>query len=309
MNNKDFYKILGVSEVATSDDIKKAYRELAKKYHPDKHKGDKSAEEKFKDISEANAVLGNPQKRKQYDQMRKLGAFGGGYGGGNPNVHFDDLSSMFGGARPRSQSKGGFSFDGFGDIFNQFFGNSAQGQGYSQQRSRGQDVTAEITVPFDVAARGGKQIIAFSKGGRTQKLSVKIPAGSDDGKNIRLRGQGEPSINGGAAGDVLLTIRVAKHPQFTREGLDIYSVASLNIFQAALGCKVRVQTLDSGIVELKIPAGTQPEKLFKLKGLGVQTGEKKGDHFVRVNLTVPKDLSSSAKKTLKELVNKEKFDL
>ena len=121
MDNKDFYRILGVPENASAEEIKRAYRELAKKYHPDKHKGNKGAEERFKDISEAHAVLGNAQKRRQYDQMRKFGAFNSS-GSGRGNINFEDFGSMFGGARARGQSKGGFAFDGFGDIFSQFFG-------------------------------------------------------------------------------------------------------------------------------------------------------------------------------------------
>ena len=310
MKNEDFYKILGIPENATADEIKRAYRELAKKYHPDKHKGNKNAEERFKNISEAHAVLSNVQKRQQYDQLRKYGAFNG-RGPGYGNMNFEDLGSMFGGARARGQSKGGSSFDGFGDIFSQLFGGGGQGQGggFSQRPSRGRDIESQNTVPFDVAAMGGKQVVSFSLGGKIQKISLTIPACSDDGKIIRLRGQGEPGTSGGQAGDLLLTLRVAKHPMFTRQGLDIYSTVSINVFQAILGTKVRVTTLDAGTVELKIAPGAQQGKLLKLKGLGVETAQSNGDHYVKVNLIVPEHLSQSAKKKLIEVTKSEKLDI
>ena len=310
MENKDYYKILGVSENATIDEIKKAYRELAKKYHPDRHKGDKKAEERFKEISEAHAVLSDPKKRQQYDQMRKFGAqFGGG--SGSYDFNFEDLSSMFSG-RGRSRSKGGFSFEsfGFGDLFSQIFGGGSQtsARGFSQTPIRGSDIMAEIMVPFDVAARGGEQVVTINRGGRTQKLSVKIPPASDEGKKIRLRGQGEPGVAGGPPGDLLLTIHVAKHPIFERKGLDIYSTVGINFAQAALGSKVRVQTFDKGTVELKIPAGTQNGKLLKLKGLGLSARGKTGDHYVKIQVMVPEYLSSRAKELLKEFAKEAGMD-
>ena len=303
---KDYYKILGVSENASSAEIKKAYRELAKKYHPDTHPNDKKAEERFKEISEAHGVLGNSKKRKQYEQMRKMGVFGGGRD--YSNVNFEDLSSMFGNARARTHSKGGFSFDSFGDIFSQMFSGGAAGHGFSNAQAKGRDIRAEITVPFEVALNGGKQIVMPSQGGKLKKLSVKIPAGIDDGKKIKLKRQGEPSIYGGPAGDILLTIKTAKHPLFERKGLDIHSSISINIVQAALGSKVRVQTFNKGTVELKIPAGTQNDKLFKLKGLGANVGDKKGDHFIKVQVVILNHLSAKAKELLKQFADEMKLE-
>lgn len=310
MSNKDFYKVLDVSENSSEADIKRSYRDLAKKYHPDKHKGDKVAEERFKDISEAYAVLSNPKKRQQYDHLRKYGAFNGG-GPNSGNMNFDDLGSMFSGARTRGQSKGGFSFDGFGDIFSQFFSGAGPGQqaGFSQQPTKGRDIGSQIIVPFDIAAKGGKQVVSFVKGGKTQKLSIKIPAGSDDGKIIRLRGQGEAGVRGGQSGDLLLTLQISKHPMFTRKGLDIYSNLNINVFQAILGTKTRIATLDSGTVELKITPGTQQGKLLKLKGLGVKTDAANGDFYAKINIVIPEKLSDSAKKKLVELAKNENIDL
>ncbi|NIA29531.1 MAG: DnaJ domain-containing protein [Actinobacteria bacterium] len=308
MTNKDYYKILGVSENASSADIKKAYRELAKKYHPDTHPNDKKAEERFKEISEAHGVLGDSKKRKQYDQMRKMGVFKGGRD--YSNINFEDLSSMFGNARARGHSKGGFSFDSFGDIFSQIFsgGRDAAGHGFSNVPAKGRDISAEITIPFEVALNGGKQIVTLSQGGKLKKLSVKIPAGIDDGKKIKLKGQGEPGIYGGPAGDILLTIKTGKHPLFERKGLDIHSTISINMVQAALGSQVRVQTFNKGTVELKIPAGTQNDKLFKLKGLGANVSDKKGDHYVKIRVAIPNHLSAKAKELLKKFADEMKLD-
>ena len=182
MPKNDFYDILGVSEKASNQEIKNAYRELAKKYHPDRHKGDKQAEERFKQISEAYSVLSDQKKRNQYDQMRRFGV-GGNYSGNSQNFNFEDLGSFFQGGF-KGQRGGGFG--GFGDIFSQIFGGE-QRSGFSQSRQKGQDVTAELTISFDMAITGGKQIFQIG----SKKISVNIPAGSEDGKKIRLRGQGQ----------------------------------------------------------------------------------------------------------------------
>lgn len=286
MNNKDLYKILGVSENASQDEIKKAYRELAKKHHPDRNPNDKENENRFKEISDAYSVLRDPDKRKKYDQMRKYGAGFGGQGAGQYQTHgfdFEDLGSMFGGSQ-----RGG----GFGSIFDQFFG------GFSGKQSavKGQDVSAEITVPFDVALKGGKQFFSYD----SKRLSVTIPSGTEDGKKIRLRGQGQPGLRNGPAGDLILTIRVAPHPHFTRKGRDLYTTKSINIVQATLGSKVRVMTYDKGAVDLKIPEGTQSGKRFKLKELGPEINGRRGDLYVHVNIQVPRNLNSNAKTKLKE---------
>lgn len=294
MTNKDYYQILGVSENASDQDIKKAYRELAKKYHPDKHKGDAQAEERFKEISEAYGVLNNPQKRAQYDQMRKYGAFGGDFSssGGYQNINFDDLGSMFSGGFRGKRSAG---FGGFGDLFSDLFGGGRESD-FSPRQQKGGDLSAELTVPFDVAISGGKQTIRVN----SKRLSVNIPEGVEDGKRIRLKGQGQPGLGGGPAGDLIVTIHVAPHPNFRRKGADLYSTLSINMVQAALGDKVRVSTYNKGAVDVKIPPGTQPGKTLKLTGLGIQANGKQGDHYVEIHLTIPQSLSPKAKDYLKK---------
>ena len=284
MANNDFYKILGVSEDASDSDIKRAYRELAKKYHPDKHKGDQNAENRFKEISEAYAVLGDSKKRAQYDQMRRYGGGSGNF----QNFNFEDLSEMFGGGfRGRRTAGGG----GFGDLFSEFFGGRG---GFSQRPQKGADISAELTIAFDVAVNGGKQMITVNG----QRLSVNIPRGIEDGKKIRLRGQGQSGLASGASGDLIITIHVAPHPTFQRKGGDIYSAVPVNIVQASLGAKVAVQTYDRGTVNLKIPPGTQHGKTLKLAGMGIDLNGRKGDHYVKVELTVPNNLDARSKKAL-----------
>jgi molecular chaperone DnaJ len=289
MANTNFYDILGVSENASDSEIKKAYRELAKKYHPDKHKGDASAEARFKEISEAYATLSDSKKRAQYDQMRRFG--GGNFSGNYQNVNFEDLGDLFGGSFGSFRGRRTAGGAGLGDLFGDLFGGS---QGFQQRPQKGQDISAELTVSFDVAIRGGKQMINING----QKLNVNIPAGTESGKKIRLRGQGQPGMSSGSSGDLIITITVAPHSHFRRKGADIYSTVPVNMVQAALGSKVSVNTYDKGAVNLKIPAGTQNGKLFKLRGMGINVNGVQGDHFVDVQLTVPEKLDTKSQKTL-----------
>ncbi|GAB4339689.1 MAG: J domain-containing protein [Calditrichia bacterium] len=297
---KDYYKILGVSETATPEEIKKAYRKLAVKYHPDKHAGDKSAEERFKEISEAYAVLSDPEKRKQYDLFRRNPFAGSGAGGFDfGNFQSGDFHINFG------QSGGGFE-DILGDLFG--FGNKRSARsnvwdifsGERQQSSRpqrGKDLETELEIPFTLAVNGGETYVKTLQG-KTVKL--KIPAGTEDGKKLKIKGQGSPSLYGGEPGDLYVTIKVLPDSRFERKGNDIYSTARISLAEAVLGTEIQVELVNGKKVKLKIPEGTESGKLFRLRGMGVQNGTLKGDHFVRVEIDVPKNLSSQQKKRFKE---------
>lgn len=313
----NFYKVLGVDEKASQDEIKKVYRKLAVKYHPDKNKGNKEAEEKFKEISQAYEVLSDEKKRAEYDEMRQnfgryfhqgQGARGraGGAGGGGQSFSFEDLGGM----------------NGMGDIFEQLFG--AQGGGGKGRRGgapggfggfggggftgreaiRGADVSADLTVPFDVAARGGEQTVTLSEegsrsGGKT--MTIKIPPGIEDGQTLRLTGKGSAG-GGGDAGDLLLRIRVAPHPVFRREGDAIVVDAEVDLAQAVLGGELRVPTLD-GDLTIKVPAGTQPGQQFRLKERGIhRKGHPRGDQRVAVKIQIPKHLSPKQKTLFEDFV-------
>lgn len=301
---KNYYKILGVSETASQEEIKKAYRKLAKKFHPDKHRGDKNAESKFKEISEAYAVLGDDKKRKEYDLLRK-NPFGGNF---NPQ----DFQSP-GGFRVKYGNKdGGFGGleDLLGSLFN--FGGGRQGTHRNQGEDifghnrpkpppKGSDVSTRLTIDFELAARGGETVVQTID---RKKVKLKIPPGTEDGKVMKLSGLGSPAPRGGKAGDLLVEIRVAPHPNLERKGNDIYSNRKINLTQAVLGTEIEVQTINHQKVKLKIPAGTDSGKLFRLKGLGIKTAHAKGDHYVRIEIETPKHLNSRLKKEFKEWAKK-----
>ncbi|MCK6621395.1 MAG: J domain-containing protein [Calditrichaceae bacterium] len=302
MNSQaNYYEVLGVREDASAEEIKKAYRRLAKEYHPDSRGGDKKAEEHFKKISEAYSVLGDPQKRQQYDLMRR-GGFSGfegfdyrGPGAGSYRVNFGDnvndigdiFSNLFGGGGRQGESL----FNNFEEIFHQ----------KKPPRARSADMESTITVPFEMAINGGETII---KTGGDRRVKIKIPAGIEDGKKIRIRGQGAPSKSGAEPGDLYLTIKVAAHPEFERRGNDIHSYLYINMAEAVLGAEVTVKTVSGKEVKLKIPPGTGSAKIFRLPGMGVKAETGPGDHFVRVEIDVPADLSMSQKREFREWARK-----
>ncbi len=287
MSKRDYYEVLGVSKNASDDEIKKAYRKLAIKYHPDKNPGDKEAEEKFKEISEAHEVLSDKQKRARYDQFGHAGV-NGAAGGGNP----------FGGQGGQYNFNGQtFNFDfgggGLDDILGNLFGFGARGR----RPMRGADYRASLTIDFKEAIFGTtKTITAEGK-----DIKLKIPAGIDDGMSIRLAGKGGPAPEGGQKGDLYIEIHVRPHKHLTREGAIILSEEHIDMVDAALGTEIDVETID-GNITMKVPAGTQSGTPFKLSGHGVpyRADGDRGPHIVTIIVDIPKKLTKKQKELLQE---------
>ena len=298
MELKDYYKILGVSETASEAEIKKAYRRLAKQYHPDQHPGDKAAEEKFKDIAEAYDVLSNKEKRAKYDQLRKYGSEipHGGFDFGNigGNVHFD-----FGQGGTTFTDGTPFDLD---ELFSQLFGGAGRDIFTRSRRrtTRGQDVQVQLEVPFEVAVNGGPYQFTVALDGQQKTLSINIPPGVEDGTQLRVPGQGLPGRSG-KPGDMIVQVHVGKHHFFERKGNDIYCEVPIDVTQAMLGTKIRVKTVHGKKVELKIPPGTQCGQTFRLRGMGIQTPDgRKGDQYVKINVQIPKYLTERQKELIRE---------
>lgn len=297
MAHTDYYKSLGLEKGATADEIKKAYRKLAIKYHPDKNPGDKSAEDKFKEINEAYAVLSDPQKKAQYDQFGSSG-FHQRYSQEDIFRGFD-VSDLF-----RDMGLGGSD-----DIFSRIFGaggggfqQQRGGRGFGARRQRGEDFTMELKVTFRDAYTGCEKKVAFAKNSKREELVVKVPAGVENGSRLRLQGKGGEGFGGGPAGDIYLTIIVGSDAQFAREGDDIVTERQISFSEAALGCSLEVPTLE-GTKRIKVPAGIQPGTKIRLKGLGFthmgSTG--KGDLYVKVGVRVPEALTPDQKVLLEKL--------
>ena len=285
MAGKDYYEILGVKKTASDDELKKAYRGLAKKWHPDKHKGDKDAENKFKEISEAYAVLSDKEKREQYD---RLGREAFGPGGANPFAGFDFSQFMGGGARGRKtggKRGGGGSID-FTDIFGDLFG----GGGFQSGPSRGSDVQAETTIDLRDAIHGSTLELRVGN----ERVKVRIPEGIADGQTLRVRGKGALGENGGPAGDLHLVVRVRPHPLFDRRGDDIHIELPITVGEAIRGAEIEAPTVH-GPVRMRIPPGTPAGKTLRLTGKGVnkKTGGA-GDQYCRIQIVVPPSAPSEA---------------
>ncbi|MCI5826116.1 MAG: DnaJ domain-containing protein [Arcanobacterium sp.] len=315
---KDFYASLGVQKSATQDEIKKAYRKLARTYHPDQNPGDKAAEEKFKEISEAYQVLSNEEDRKQYDAIRAMGAGGARFSAGGPGGGgFDDIFSMFNGGNGNVRfSTNGTSFGGAGspgldDILSQMFGgaaptrNSTGGYGaagasgaggfgsFLHRPQRGKDVTASISLPLRDAVSGATVKVNSGNG---RKVTAKIPAGVTDGQKIRIAGKGGAGANGGEPGDILITVHVEPHPVYELKGKDVYVNVPVSFDEAALGATIEVPTLHGDVVKVKIPAGSNTDKLLRVKGKGIASARAgAGNLFVRVKVVVPKQLSETSR--------------
>lgn len=365
---RDFYQVLGIPDTATPEEIKKTYRRLAKQYHPDANPDNAQAAERFKEISEAHSVLSDADKRKKYDQMRRLGAFDGGFrrGAGAPS----GANARGGTAGPGSAGPGGgpgfegFDFSdignfGLGDIFSSIFG-----RGGRREEGAADAIETVVEIPFRVAALGGKVpvrlplnetckqctgsgaapgakittctecngrgTVTFGQGGfavsrpcpqcrgrgtvpstpcptcggagevRVEKEAlITVPSATESGSKVRLRGQGQPPRPGEAAGDLVVTFQVQADRFFHRDGLDVLCEVPINLAQAVLGTRLRVRTLDGKKVVLRVPAGTQPGRKFRIKGLGLEKGERRGDQLVQVQVQIPEKLTPEQEELLK----------
>jgi len=310
MSGKDYYKILGVSKSASKDEIKKAYRKLALKYHPDQNQGDKAAEDKFKEISEAYAVLSDPEKRKQYDMFGAEGfnkkytqedifrdfdfgnlfrEFGFGSGGRGQNI----FSQIFGGGTGQTQFRGG------GSPFESSYG------GFSgrPQGMKGQDLLYELSLTLEETVTTTEKVISYQVGGHQERVSVKVPAGISTRKKLRLSGKGQPGPYGGQKGDLYIKIKVLDHPLFKREGDELLLTREIKFSEAISGAEIDVPTIDKKTLRLKIPPGTQSNAKFRLKGYGMprMKGNGRGDAYVQVTIAVPKKLNKKQKALMKEL--------
>lgn len=305
---RDYYETLGVSKTASEDEIRSAFRKLARKYHPDVAKDKKTAEEKFKQINEAYEVLSDPEKRRKYDRLGEHWNQPGGFqpppqwGGGQP-----------GGYRWGGGEDGGVEFEfggtGFSDFFEAFFGGgrgrSAFG-GFGQRDAmaeRGHDVEADIMVTLEEALRGSTRQVSLRRGGskKTETYQVKIPRGVREGQRIRLAGQGEAGERGGKSGDLFLRVRLARHPDFSVEGSDLVHEVKIAPWQAVLGDQLIVPTLE-GNARLKLPPGTQGGQRFRLRerGLSGVSGQR-GDLYVVVQIALPKKLTEREREIWEQL--------
>ena len=304
MEYRDYYQVLGVGRDASAQEIKKAYRALARRHHPDVNPNDTKAEERFKEINEAHEVLSDPEKRKKYDQLganwqqwQRAGGDASSFDwsrwrtAGQPggvHVEYGDLGDLFGGG-------------GFSDFFQSMFG----GMGGATQRQprsrRGQDYEHPVEITLEEAYRGTTRVLQLE----SRRLEVKIPAGVTTGSRVRVRGEGGPSVGGGPKGDFYLTIKVAPHSVFQREGDDLRCQVDVDIYTVVLGGEVRVPTLRSA-VELKVPPETQSGRAFRLRGQGMprlKHPEEHGDLYAEIRVAIPKSLTDNEKVLFEELAS------
>jgi len=305
--DKDFYKVLGVAKDADEQSLKKAYRKLARQFHPDSNPGNSAAEAKFKEISEAYSVLSDSQQRTEYDQMRAMGSgarfSAGGAGGGGG---FEDVfGNMFGGGGGGRQQPNQADFEDIFSMFNGGRGGSRFGSGGFGQTSggfrgfggptAGRDVSATTTIDFITATKGDTIRLQGADG---RPLNVKIPAGVSDGQKIKLRGKGEPSRDGGVPGDLVLTVTVRKHPVFERDGQNLRVNVPVTFAEAALGATIEVPTLGGDPVKLRVAPGTSSGKVLRVKDRGVRTTKGTGDLLVRIEVAVPSRLTDAQRQAL-----------
>ncbi len=309
---EDYYQVLGVDKKASVDELKKAYRKLALKWHPDKNPNDKSAEEKFKKISEAYAVLSDDKKRSEYDQFGSADQYRQQYSQEDifRDVNLDEIlrSFGFGGGRGtgrttfRTGRRGGGYSQGNDDPFSGLFGGMG-GQQHAHMQEKGQDAEYNLSISLEESVLGADKKISFQLENRIEDISVKIPPGISSGKKLRLPGKGLSGHNDGPSGDLYLNINVLPHPIYSRDGNDLYIEKTIKFTQAALGTTIDVPTLDGSTKRLKLSPGTQNNTKIRMKGYGVpgMKGAPKGDQYVKINIEVPKKLSEKQIKLIEEL--------
>lgn len=304
--NKNLYDVLGVAKTATEAEIKSAYRKLARKYHPDLNKDDKNAADKFKEVSAAYDILGDKEKRQKYDNNEidadgKPTGFGAGFGGGSGGFE----GNPFGGGYRTYTSRGGNPFGGAGgfdfsslfgdDIMSQFTGGNGNRGGYGfGGPQKGQDMAYTMNVSFIDAAQGAEKAVMING----KNINVKIPSGTEDGQTLRLKGLGNPSPNGGEAGDVLITIKVEPHPYFKAEGLNILLDLPISIKESVLGAKITVPTI-SGKVNVKVPPYSSSGEKLRLKGKGIKSKAGQGDEIITLKIIAPKTPDTALEEVLK----------
>jgi molecular chaperone DnaJ len=277
--DKDFYKVLGVSKDVSEAELKKTYRKLSRKYHPDTNPGDAKAEAKFKEISEAYSVLSDSKERAEYDQMRAMGPgprFNPGAGGGQ--------------GFPGGFNGGNMGGAGFEDVFANLFG----GGGFNRGPQRGADLTMSTTLDFIDGVKGTQLKVRLGSG----ETTIKIPAGVQDGQKIKIAGKGQASPNGGPAGDLIISVTVKPHPVFTRDGNNLRVTVPVTFTEAVLGATIQVPTLGGEPVKLKVAPGTPNGRVLRVKGRGVVTAKAEGDLLATVEIAVPSHVSDKAKKAL-----------
>ncbi|MFP4630030.1 MAG: DnaJ C-terminal domain-containing protein [Desulfohalobiaceae bacterium] len=324
---KDYYEILGVSRDASQEEISKAFKKLARKYHPDLNPNDEESERKFKEVNEAYEVLKDPEKRKRYDQLGSDWEHGQNF---EPPPGFENVRFTFGGGGPGGAGQFGGEFS---DFFETLFGNLfSEGRGFQGARAgfgqdpfsargrraaaKGEDATATLELSLEEAYKGGQKTVTLQErvpgpDGRprlqNKTLDVNIPPGVRDGSKIRLSGQGSPGMTGGQAGDLYLQVKLLPDPRFQVQGKNIIYELPLAPWEAALGTDVQVPTLD-GSVQMKIPPGTSSGQKLRLKGRGLGRGSKQGDQLVQIRIKMPKEMGSKEKELWQELAQTSRFN-
>lgn len=295
--DKDFYAILGVSKDASDADIKKTYRKMARKYHPDQNQGDAAAEKKFKDISEAYSVLSSAEDREQYDAIRAMGSgarFSAGGAGGQGGAGFDDMfGGLFNNGRGGGRSRG-YDSSGLPPEFADIFGGAYQG--YQQPRpTKGADRNAQTTISFGGSIKGVTIGLREPDG---DVIEVRVPAGIKDGQKVRVRGKGQPGSAG--PGDLMVTVHVKSHDFFSRDGNNVRIHVPVSFPEAALGADISVPTLNGDSVKVRVPAGTPSGRTLRVKGKGIKTSKATGDLLVTIDVAVPQKLNKEAEQAVKD---------